>query len=72
MCNKLWCSVFGKGAQAFDFTRRHEIRKLADNVKYISQTKTIQHCIPSIKIKKSDKSKVKTPANWLVKSILRS
>ena len=52
MCNKLWCSVFGKGAQAFDFTRRNEIRKLADDVKYTSQTKTIQRCIPSIKIKK--------------------
>ena len=35
MCNKFWYSVFGKGTQPFDFIKRKEIRKLADEVKYI-------------------------------------
>ena len=35
MCNKFSCSIFGKGTQLSDFIKCKEIRKLADEVKYI-------------------------------------
>ena len=62
MFNKVWCSVFGKGTQPFDFIKYNEIRKLANEVKYVSQTSTVQERI-LIEINKSNKSKVKNCAN---------
>ena len=34
-------------------------------------TSTMWHCTPGIKINKSHMSKVKSPANWLAKSIFQ-
>ena len=33
MSNKFWCSVFDKGTQPFDFIKRNEIQKIADEVR---------------------------------------
>ena len=63
MCSKIWCSAFGKGTQPFDLIKCNKLKKLADEVKYISQASTMQQWIHGIKINKSNKSKVKNSAN---------
>ena len=39
MCNKFWCSVFGKHiTTTLDIIKHNKIQKLADKVKYTSKT----------------------------------
>ena len=63
MYRKVWCNVFGKGTQPFDFIKCNEIWKLTNEVKYISQTCTMHRWIAGIKINNSNKSKVKKSSN---------
>ena len=64
MCNKFWCSVFGKHiTTTLDIIKHNKIQKLADKVKYTSKTSAMQQWTTGIKIKMSSKSKIKNPAN---------
>ena len=37
LCYKIFCGIFSKGTQPFDFTKHNLIRELAYKVKYIIQ-----------------------------------
>lgn len=63
MFNKFWCNVFGIGTQPFDFIKSTKIQNLADAIKGISQTSTVQQWIPGIMINMLNKSELKNPAN---------
>ena len=63
MCNKFWCSVFDKGTQPFDFIKRNEIHKTADEVRLIGQISILQQWNPGIKIKQANQVKSKKLAN---------
>ena len=41
MSSKFGCSIFHKGTQKFYFIKHNEIRKLADEVTYITQISTM-------------------------------